>query len=79
MATNRTAFIDAKDALIRVADSEIPAPGADDIIVRNHAVAINTNDPARQAGFLVKTWPTVPGHVSLADAWYVSENIADGS
>jgi NADPH:quinone reductase-like Zn-dependent oxidoreductase len=62
MASNRSAFVDAANSPLRVAESDIPTPGASDIIVRNHAVAVNTIDPAQQGGFQVKKWPIVPGH-----------------
>lgn len=62
MSTNRSAFIDSVNARIRVGESAIPTPGANDIVVRNRAVAINEIDPAQRTGFLVKSWPIVVGH-----------------
>jgi NADPH:quinone reductase-like Zn-dependent oxidoreductase len=62
MTSNRSAFVDSANSPLRIAESDIPAPGAFDIIVRNHAVAVNTIDPAQQGGFQVKKWPIVPGH-----------------
>jgi NADPH:quinone reductase-like Zn-dependent oxidoreductase len=57
MASNRSAIIDSVNAPIRIVSTEIPTPGANDIIVRNHAVAVNTIDPAQQTGFQVKKAP----------------------
>lgn len=62
MLSNRSAFVDSANSPLRIAACDIPLPGANDIIVRNHAVAINTIDPAQQGGFQVKKWPIVPGH-----------------
>ncbi|KAM0712025.1 hypothetical protein Q7P37_011119 [Cladosporium fusiforme] len=62
MLSNRSAFVDSANSRLRIAESEIPVPGANDIIVRNHVVAVNTIDPAQQAGFQVRKWPIVPGH-----------------
>jgi NADPH:quinone reductase-like Zn-dependent oxidoreductase len=62
MASNRSAFVDSANSPLRIGASDIPLPGTNDIIVRNHAVAINTIDPAQQGGFQVKNWPIVPGH-----------------
>jgi hypothetical protein len=63
MVYNHSAFVDAANSPLRIASSDIPLPGANDIIVRNHAVAVNTIDPAQQSSFQVKKWPIVPGHV----------------
>ncbi|OQO01106.1 hypothetical protein B0A48_13349 [Cryoendolithus antarcticus] len=60
--SNFSAFLDGENKPLRVAESHIPTPGPKDIIVRNHAVAINTVDPAQQAGFKVARYPTVLGH-----------------
>ena len=68
MLSNRSAFVDSANSPLRIAASDIPLPGANDIIVRNHAVAINTIDPAQQGGFQVKTWPIVPGHDLAGEA-----------
>ncbi|KAF4550983.1 Zinc-binding dehydrogenase-like protein 11 [Elsinoe fawcettii] len=62
MASNRSAFLDGENKPLRIAESAIPTPGPTDIIVRNHAVAINTIDPAQVTGFNVKRYPTVLGH-----------------
>jgi NADPH:quinone reductase-like Zn-dependent oxidoreductase len=75
MPSNRSALVDSANAPLRIADTEISTPGADDIIVRNHAVAVNTNDPAQQAGFLVKKWPIVPGHDLAGEVHAVGSNV----
>ena len=80
MLSNRSAFVDSANSPLRIAASDIPLPGANDIIVRNHAVAINTIDPAQQGGFQVKTWPIVPGHdlapVMAARQEYLGDHLA---
>lgn len=62
MAFNKSAFLDAVGKPLRVADAPMPKPGANDIIVRNYAVAINTVDPSQaDSGFMVKQYPIVLG------------------
>jgi len=75
MPSNRSALVDSANAPLRIADTEIPTPGADDIIVRNYAVAVNTNDPAQQAGFHVQKWPIVPGHDLAGEVHAVGSNV----
>jgi NADPH:quinone reductase-like Zn-dependent oxidoreductase len=75
MASNRSAIIDSVNAPIRIVSTEIPTPGANDIIVRNHAVAVNTIDPAQQTGFQVKKWPIVPGHDLAGEVHAIGPNV----
>jgi NADPH:quinone reductase-like Zn-dependent oxidoreductase len=75
MTSNRSAFIDSANAPISIADTEIPKPGAEDIIVRNYAVAVNTIDPAQQGGFQVKKWPIVPGHDLAGEVYSIGSNV----
>jgi NADPH:quinone reductase-like Zn-dependent oxidoreductase len=75
MPSNRSAMIDSANAPIRIAETKIPKPSADDIIVRNYAVAINTIDPAQQSGFQVKKWPIVPGHDLAGQVHAIGSNV----
>jgi NADPH:quinone reductase-like Zn-dependent oxidoreductase len=75
MPSNRSAFIDSANSPIRIADTDIPQPGANDIVVRNYAVAVNTIDPAQQGGFQVKKWPIVPGHDLAGEVYAVGSNV----
>ncbi|KAK3723032.1 hypothetical protein LTR37_002178 [Vermiconidia calcicola] len=75
MASNKSAFVDDKGKPLRIADSAMPKPGADDIVVRNHAVAINTIDPAQADGFLIKQYPTVLGHDLAGEVFDVGSNV----
>lgn len=67
--------MDSAKSPLRIADSDIPAPGPDDIIVRNRAVAVNTNDIGQQAGFMVKKWPIVPGHDLAGEVHAVGSSV----
>lgn len=75
MTSNRSAIVDSADAPLRIADTDIPTPGPDDIIVRNYAVAVNTVDPAQQGGFQVKKWPIVPGNDLAGQVHAVGSNV----
>jgi NADPH:quinone reductase-like Zn-dependent oxidoreductase len=75
MPSNRSAFIDSASSPIRIADTDIPQPGVNDIVVRNYAVAVNTIDPAQQSGFQVKKWPIVPGHDLAGEVHAVGLNV----
>lgn len=75
MPTNRSAVVDSANAPLRIAESDIPTPGADDIIVRNYAVAVNTVDPAQQGGFKVEKWPIVPGNDLAGEVHAIGSNV----
>jgi len=61
MPANTAAWINAKHARLEVAPAPYPAPGDDQIVVRNHAVAINPLDWIIQvAGTLAYRWLTYP-------------------
>lgn len=62
MSSNKTAFLDAKGTPLRIADSPMPVPGPNDIVVKNVCLAINHIDHLMQAsGYLVPGWPHVLG------------------
>ena len=62
MASNKSAFLDGVGKPLRIADAAIPKPGANDIVVKNHALAINTIDAAQaDYGFKIEKYPAVVG------------------
>lgn len=62
MTSNKSAFLDAVGKPLRVGEAPMPEPGPDDIIVQNHAVAINTIDPSQaDTGFQIQKYPAVLG------------------
>lgn len=75
MASNRSALLVGKDQPLQVAHSVIPTPGANDIIVKNHAVAVNTIDPAQAGGFQVKQYPTVLGHDLAGEVYEIGSDV----
>ncbi|KAI5369189.1 putative GroES-like superfamily, alcohol dehydrogenase-like, NAD(P)-binding domain superfamily [Septoria linicola] len=75
MPANQSAFLDGENHPLRIADSAIPKPGANDIVVRNYAVAVNTIDPAQAAGFKVRRYPTVLGHDLAGEVFDVGQEV----
>ncbi|WP_167104770.1 zinc-binding alcohol dehydrogenase family protein [Mycobacterium sp. DL592] len=61
MSTNTAAWIESKGAPLEVKPAPYPRPGEHEIVVRNHAVAINPYDWIIQAtGGLFTRWITYP-------------------
>ncbi|PSR82666.1 chaperonin 10-like protein [Coniella lustricola] len=53
MTANQAAWLDAKGKRLEVRDANMPIPGPDEMIVRNHAVAVNPVDWKMQDGSLL--------------------------
>ncbi len=75
MSSNKSALLKAINASLEVEDTSIPSPGETDIIVRNYAVAVNTIDPAQQAGFKIAKYPTVLGHDLAGEVYAVGSKV----
>lgn len=61
MSTNTAAWIGSKGATLEVKPAPYPHPGEHEIVVRNHAVAINPYDWITQAvGGLITRWISYP-------------------
>ena len=77
MTSNKSAFLDAVGKPLRIGDAAIPEPGASDIIVKNHAVAINTIDPSQaDTGFHVEQYPAVLGMDLAGEVASVGSSVA---
>lgn len=62
MASNQAAWLDGKDAHpLGVRAAEMPKPGPHEVVVRNHALAINPLDWKMQEGLHVESYPTIMG------------------
>ena len=62
MPTNTAAWIGTRGAQLEVGPAPYPTPGPDQLVVRNHAVAVNPLDWLIQvAGSVVYRWLTYPG------------------
>ena len=68
--------MDAMGKPLRIAESAVPEPGPNDIVVQNHAFAINTVDPAQQDyGFKVQSYPAVIGMDLAGEVTNVGSNV----
>ncbi|KAI3401495.1 hypothetical protein diail_10929 [Diaporthe ilicicola] len=62
MASNRAAWLDATDGSpLAVRAADMPVPGPNELIIKNHAVAINPLDWKMQGGDHVPPLPTIIG------------------
>lgn len=60
--SNQAAYLDGKGQTLRVADAELPKPNADEVIIKNHAIAINPVDwKVQDSGMFIQKWPVVLG------------------
>jgi len=64
MATpqNEAAWLDGKAQKLRVAKADFPKPAADEIVIKNHAIAINPVDwKIQDYAMFIQEWPMVLG------------------
>ncbi|TKA68533.1 hypothetical protein B0A49_13457 [Cryomyces minteri] len=62
MAGNQAAWLDGKGEKLRVGPAEMPKPGPDEVVIRNHAIAVNPVDwKVQDYGVMVQRWPTLMG------------------
>ncbi|KAJ4289206.1 hypothetical protein N0V90_011548 [Kalmusia sp. IMI 367209] len=61
-AKNLAAILPAIATDLVVEERPVPTPGADEVLVRNHFIAVNPIDWKRQAwGFMIPSYPTILG------------------
>ncbi|KAJ9134324.1 Zinc-binding alcohol dehydrogenase domain-containing protein cipB [Pleurostoma richardsiae] len=59
---NLAAVLPAIATDLVVEEREVPSPGPDDVLIRNHAIALNPVDWKRQSwGFMISSYPVVLG------------------
>ncbi|KAG6363871.1 hypothetical protein INS49_008974 [Diaporthe citri] len=61
MASNQAAWLEGKDAPLAIGAADMPKPGPSEVVVKNHAVAINPLDWKMQEGLHVDKFPVVMG------------------
>ena len=62
MATNQSAWLHKAGTPLKVGEAEMPIPGADEIVIKNAAIAINPLDwHMRDMGVFVQEWPMTLG------------------
>nr|POE87894.1 dehydrogenase orse [Quercus suber] len=76
MASNQAAFLDAKDARLRTGPIELHEAGPDEIVVKNHVLAINPVDwVVQDSGYFVQQWPIVLGSDIAGEVHEVGSNV----
>ena len=76
MASNQAAWLDGKGAQLRVAESAMPKPGADEVVIKNHAIAINPVDwKIQDSGMFLKSFPNVLGCDVAGEIYEVGSNV----
>lgn len=64
------------DDVVQVGPADIPVPGDEDIVVKNHAIAINPVDwKIQDYGIFVQTWPFVLGTDVAGEVHEVGKNV----
>ncbi|KJX96059.1 zinc-binding oxidoreductase CipB like protein [Zymoseptoria brevis] len=76
MPSNQAAWLDGKDQKLRVADIAYTSPGADDVVIQNHSLAINPVDwKIQDSGMFIQSWPTVVGCDVAGEVYEVGSNV----
>ncbi|KAK4499172.1 hypothetical protein PRZ48_009685 [Zasmidium cellare] len=74
--SNQAAWLDGKAQKLRVAPADIPKPGPDDVVIKNHAVAINPVDwKIQDYGLFIQSWPNVLGEDVAGEIHEVGSNV----
>lgn len=74
--SNRAAWLDGKGQKLRVADSEMPKAGADEVVIKNKAIAINPVDwKVQDSGMFIQNWPIVLGCDAAGEVQEVGSNV----
>ena len=60
--SNQAAYLDGKGKTLRVDSAEVPKPKETEVIIKNHAIAINPVDwKVQDSGMFIQNWPIVLG------------------
>ena len=60
----------------QVGPADIPKPGPDDVVIKNHAVAINPVDwKIQDYGLFIQSWPNVLGEDVAGEIHEVGSNV----
>lgn len=76
MASNQAAWLDGGGKKLRVDSAEMPKPGADDIVIKVAAAAVNPVDwKIQDYGLFVQKWPMVLGTDAAGEVTEVGDNV----
>ncbi|KAI9670380.1 MAG: hypothetical protein M1817_004423 [Caeruleum heppii] len=76
--TNQAAWLDGAGQKLRVGPAGVTEPGPTELLVRNHAVAINPADwIVQDTGMIIKQWPAVLGCDVAGEVVQVGDNVKE--
>lgn len=77
MASNQAAWIDGKYKALEVRPAAFPTPGADEVVVKAHSIAVNPVDWKMQDGGLFSQIPLpfVMGHDVAGEIYDVGTSV----
>lgn len=75
-AKNQAAYLIKADTPLEVRDAPMPSAGPGEIVVKNHAIAINPLDWHMQdAGVFIQQWPAIIGCDVAGEVFEVGSNV----
>ena len=76
MTSNKVAFLDEVGKPFRIAKASIPTPGPNEIVVKNHAIALNPLDHVQYTkGIMIKSFPAVLGSDIAGEVYAVGSDV----
>lgn len=76
MASNQAAWLDGKDVRLAIRAADMPKPGPHEVVVKNHAVAINPLDwKTQDEGSYVDKFPTIIGTDIAGEVYDVGSEV----
>ncbi|KAL1588501.1 hypothetical protein WHR41_02817 [Cladosporium halotolerans] len=74
--SNQAAWLDGKGQTLRVAEADMPKANADEVVIKNHAIAINPVDwKIQDTGMFIQKWPIVLGCDVAGEIVEVGSNV----
>ncbi|KAM0701082.1 hypothetical protein Q7P35_011443 [Cladosporium inversicolor] len=74
--SNQAAYIDGQGKTFRVGSAEVPKPNGNEVIIKNHAIAINPVDwKIQDYGLFIKSWPFVLGCDVAGEVFEVGSSV----
>ncbi|EME38465.1 hypothetical protein DOTSEDRAFT_57543 [Dothistroma septosporum NZE10] len=74
--SNQAAWLDGKDQKLRVDKADFPKPDPEQVVIKNHAIAINPVDwKIQDYGLFIQSWPTVLGTDVAGEIVEVGSNV----
>ena len=73
---NQAAYLTKADTPLEVGDAPLPTAGPGEIVIKNHAIAVNPLDWHQQdAGVFVQQWPAIFGCDVAGEVYEVGSGV----